>query len=98
MSVALAPETGEALRVEVRDSGPGVPAPEIEKVFEKYHRGTPQAVRGGKGSGLGLAICRGIVEAHGGRIWCESAPHEGARFIFQLPLGGPSREAEEPLQ
>jgi signal transduction histidine kinase len=98
VSVALAPEAGEALRVEVRDSGPGVPAPEIEKVFEKYHRGTMQAVRGGKGSGLGLAISRGIVEAHGGRIWCESVSQGGARFIFRLPVSGPRGAAKEPLQ
>jgi signal transduction histidine kinase len=98
VSVAVAPEAGEALRVEVRDSGPGVPKSELERVFEKYYRGTLQAVRGGKGSGLGLAICRGIVEAHGGRIWCEPVSQGGARFIFRLPLSGPRGSRKEPLQ
>jgi len=98
ISVAIAPEAGDALRVEVRDSGPGVPPQEIERVFEKYYRGTLQAVRGSKGSGLGLAICRGIVEAHGGRIWCEPGSQGGARFVFRLPLNGPRGSGREPLQ
>jgi signal transduction histidine kinase len=98
VSVAVAPEPGEALRVEVRDNGPGVPVQEIERVFEKYYRGTLQSVRGAKGSGLGLAICRGIVEAHGGRIWCEPVSQGGARFVFRLPVNGPRDSGRGQLQ
>ncbi|MDP9354885.1 MAG: HAMP domain-containing histidine kinase, partial [Chloroflexota bacterium] len=63
----------------VRDTGPGIPAEELEAIFERYHR------IGGIGSGLGLAIARGIVELHGGRIWAESEPGEGATIHVVLP-------------
>jgi two-component system sensor histidine kinase KdpD len=73
-----------AIRMEVRDQGPGIPAADRHRVFEKFHRrsGAP----GDGGTGLGLAICKAIVEAHGGRIWVEEAPGSGASFRFTLPL------------
>lgn len=67
----------------VRDAGPGIPEQELPRLFDRFWtspRGT-----GGNGTGLGLAIARGIVEAHGGRIWVESAPGEGTSFFFTLP-------------
>lgn len=75
-----------AVRVEVADRGPGVPPGEEARVFDKFHRapGTSAA----SGIGLGLTICRGIVLAHGGRIWVENRPGGGALFRFTLPLGG----------
>jgi K+-sensing histidine kinase KdpD len=72
------------VELEVADRGPGVPEEQAERIFEKFHRGrTDQG-----GAGLGLTICRGIVVAHGGRIW--SAPREGggASFRFLLPVEG----------
>jgi len=67
----------------VQDNGPGIPAADQERIFEKYTRldqkGAPS------GLGVGLAFCRLAVEAHGGRIWVESSPGEGARFAFTLP-------------
>jgi K+-sensing histidine kinase KdpD len=71
----------DEIRVEVTDHGPGVPPADRERLFSPFERGRT----GGRGTGLGLAIARGFVEAHGGRIWIESVPHGGARFVFTLP-------------
>lgn len=80
-----------AVVVEVADRGPGLPAGGEELVFRKFYRadGTPGG-SGAGGAGLGLTICRGIVTAHGGRIWAEPRPGGGSAFRFTLPLdGGP---------
>jgi two-component system sensor histidine kinase KdpD len=79
----VATATDQAVTVEVADRGPGVPAGQEEKIFEKFHRG--QGIDG-RGAGLGLAICRGIVRAHGGRIWAQNLPGRGVAFLFTLPL------------
>jgi signal transduction histidine kinase len=93
--VRLEREDG-AVRFEVQDSGPGIRPEELDLVFRKYYRGSARRARGGKGSGLGLAISRAIVEAHGGRLWAESAPPAGGgRFICRLPAHPPAREGEE---
>jgi PAS domain S-box-containing protein len=87
------------VRVSVTDCGPGIPAAEQMKVFDKFYQ-----VNGGdrpreRGSGLGLAISKGIVEQHGGIITLESAEGEGCRFTFALPIPGedalPSDEPDE---
>ncbi|HJZ50292.1 MAG TPA: ATP-binding protein, partial [Roseiflexaceae bacterium] len=75
----------DGLTVEVRDHGPGIPEGMRARIFEKFVRAV-QPERPASGVGLGLAICKGIVEAHGGRIWAENAPDGGARFMFTLPL------------
>jgi two-component system sensor histidine kinase KdpD len=72
---------GEAIEVEVEDQGPGVPVDQREVIFDKFHR----AVSGGHGMGLGLTICRGILTAHGGRVWCEQGAQGGSIFRFSLP-------------
>lgn len=69
--------------VAVADSGPGISAEQLPRIFDRYYTGE-KATR--RGTGLGLAIAKAIVEAHGGRIWGESAPGEGATFHFTLPL------------
>lgn len=74
-------------RVDVRDSGAGIPAEDVPHVFERFYRGEKSRSRLTGGAGLGLAIARGIVEAHGGQIGVESASGEGANFYFVLPLG-----------
>lgn len=66
----------------VEDTGPGIPGDELPQLFDRYWRG--QSVRY-TGTGLGLTIARGIVEAHGGRIWVESAVGVGSKFSFTLP-------------
>lgn len=70
----------------VKDNGPGIPAEEIGKLFKKFSQ--VSAADGVKraGSGLGLLICKDIVEAHGGKIACQSSPGSGSRFYFSLPL------------
>jgi two-component system sensor histidine kinase KdpD len=76
-------QVGDFVEVEIADDGPGVPAGEEEKIFEKFHR----ASRAAAGMGLGLAICRGIVAAHGGAIVCSNRAEGGASFRFTLPCG-----------
>ena len=68
----------------VTDRGPGIPAPERERIFERFYRADP--TRPVKGFGLGLALSLALVEAHDGRIWVEEAAGGGARFVIALPL------------
>jgi PAS domain S-box-containing protein len=71
------------VRFSVKDTGPGIPSDHLGRVFDRYW----QAREGDRrGVGMGLAISRGIVDAHGGRIWAESPPGEGATFWFTLPI------------
>jgi signal transduction histidine kinase len=70
----------------VSDEGPGIPPQELETIFHPYVRLRQGAETDTGGSGLGLYIARGIVEAHGGRIWVESAPGKGTTFTFCLPV------------
>jgi signal transduction histidine kinase len=70
--------------ISVHDQGIGIPRHELPRVFDRFHRVDSEEVRKAGGSGLGLAICRGIVEAHGGRIWAESEPGAGSTFSFTL--------------
>jgi signal transduction histidine kinase len=67
------------VRVQVIDRGQGVPEEERERIFKSFY-----SLDGH--TGLGLAICRGIIEAHHGRIWVEPAPEGGACFVFVLPI------------
>ncbi len=75
---------GSAL-IRIRNAGPGIPPGEQNAIFEKFYR-SREIRRRVPGTGLGLAIAREIIEAHGGRIWVESSPGEGAQFSFTLPL------------
>jgi CheY-like chemotaxis protein len=73
------------VEVSVRDHGLGLPSEAIPKLFKKFYRVANVDRRGISGTGLGLAICRGIIEAHGGRVAAESAgPGQGSRFYFTL--------------
>ena len=77
-----------AVRVDVADRGPGLPPGEEGRIFDKFYRAAGAGTQGGVG--LGLTICRGIVTAHGGRIWAENRPGGGALFRFTLPVAGGS--------
>jgi two-component system sensor histidine kinase KdpD len=79
-----AEDTGSAVVVEVADRGPGLAPGEERRIFEKFHRTDPHP--SARGAGLGLAICRGIVQAHGGRIWAENRPGGGVAIRFTLPV------------
>ncbi len=81
------------MTVEVADRGPGLPPGREARVFEKFYRG-PAAP--GRGAGLGLAIAKGIVAAHGGRIWAQNLPEGGVAFLFTLPIGERPPETVAP--
>jgi two-component system sensor histidine kinase KdpD len=83
---------GEVM-TEIADHGPGVAHGDSERVFEKFYRARQGE---GGGVGLGLAICRGIVSAHGGRIWVTDRPEGGASFRFTLPLQPAAERLQRP--
>ncbi len=78
----------DAVLVSIADRGPGIPPGDLERIFDKFYRVSGTARRNSSimGTGLGLAVCRGLIEAHGGRIWAENRPGGGAVFQFTLPL------------
>jgi len=86
---------GDLVRLEVRDSGPGIPSEEQKRIFEAFYRLTQNA-KAAEGSGLGLAITQRLVELHGGQLGLESQPGMGSCFYFNLPLA-PSVEPREEL-
>ena len=73
-----------AVRISVKDSGAGICEHDLPRVFDRFWQGDPASKAGG--AGLGLSICRGIVEAHGGRIWAVSKVDRGTTFHFTVPL------------
>jgi signal transduction histidine kinase len=83
--VSAEPVGGGRVRVDVRDQGRGIPAEQLEHIFERFRQVDASDSRAKGGSGLGLAICRMIVEQHGGRIWAQSTPGQGSTLSFELP-------------
>ncbi len=91
-AIKYTPEKGEVtlrvfpsdnfVKIEVQDTGEGIPADKLDKIFDKFERFS----KSGNGSGLGLAIAKDIIELHGGKIWAESKLGEGSKFITVLPL------------
>jgi two-component system sensor histidine kinase KdpD len=79
-------QNGSDVVVTLADHGPGIPPELLDAIFDKFYR-LPREREGG-GAGLGLAICRGIVVAHGGRIWAENRDGGGAAFHFTIPIEG----------
>jgi signal transduction histidine kinase len=87
--VATASRDHEVL-ISVTDTGPGIPLEDHERIFEEFQQ-TDVGVRQREGTGLGLALSKRLVELHGGRIWVESEPGHGSRFVFTLPAKEASR-------
>jgi signal transduction histidine kinase len=85
-SVTLhAKDLGDEIQVSVTDTGIGIPAGELERVFDRFYQVDSGSSRPYRGTGLGLTICRHIVEYHRGRIWAESQEGKGSIFQFVLP-------------
>jgi two-component system sensor histidine kinase KdpD len=82
IAVSASQADGSVL-VEVADRGPGIPAVAMSRIFDPFYRVEGSRARG---TGLGLAVARGLVEAHGGKIWVENREDGGAKFAFTLPL------------
>ena len=78
-------QTAEGILVSVTDNGPGIPSDLLPRIFDRFWQPQQSTYQG---SGLGLSIAKGIVEAHKGRIWVESALGKGSSFLFSLPLKG----------
>ncbi len=76
----------DAVRVEVRDEGPGISKEDMQKLFGKFARLSAQPTGGEHSTGLGLSIVKKMVEAMNGRVWCESELGKGAAFIVELPI------------
>ncbi|HMR64554.1 MAG TPA: ATP-binding protein [Anaerolineae bacterium] len=83
-----AQSAGSEARLWVADTGPGLPAGELPRLFERFYRADPSRSRESGGSGLGLAIAKQLVLLHGGRIWAESEPGQGMIFWVGLPVRG----------
>lgn len=79
---------GEELAVSVHDTGPGIPPEELPYIFERFYKVEKARTRTTAGTGIGLAIVKGLVEAHGGRVWVESTPGKGSVFTFTVPAAG----------
>ncbi len=89
----------DEVRVAVQDTGSGIPEEHLHNVFERFYRADRARTRTEGGSGIGLAVVKQLVEAHGGRVWAESRPGEGATFGFVLPAAKPDASAtEQPLE
>lgn len=80
----------ECLLLSVRDEGEGMTSQQQARLFEAFGRGGPRKTAGERSSGLGLSVARMVIEAHGGRIWVESQPGQGALFSFSLPAASSS--------
>jgi signal transduction histidine kinase len=78
---------GQQMHLSVQDDGPGIPADQLERLFDRFYRLEDSRSRDQGGAGLGLSIAKGIVDAHGGRIWLESDLGQGTTAHVQLPIG-----------
>lgn len=89
LSAAARPDR---IAVTVRDTGAGIPPADLPHIFDRFWHGRRKTKI--RSTGLGLAIARGIVEAHGGRIWAENAPDRGTSFTFEVPVAGFQRDGK----
>jgi two-component system sensor histidine kinase ResE len=90
VELTAAPADG-SVRIQVRDTGAGIPAEQLPHVFEKFYQADNQRAASAKGTGLGLAIAQEIVQAHKGEIRCESGVGTGTIFTLILPISVQNR-------
>ena len=88
--------TNNEVCIIVEDQGRGVAQEKLDMIFERFQQGDASDSRALGGTGLGLAICRRIVQQHGGRIWAESEPGKGSKFLFTVRSGTSAEPAHEP--
>jgi len=88
----MADAPGGMVRIAVADTGAGIPAEQLDMIFERFYQSDDDRDQGKGGLGLGLAICKGIIDLHHGRVEVQSTPGEGSRFSCLLPISG----AESP--
>lgn len=92
--IALMKDHDGRVRITVEDSGPGIALKDQAAIFQPYEQAGRATEKSVKGTGLGLAISKQFVEMHGGKIWVESEPGKGSRFIFTLPSVPPAPKPE----
>lgn len=88
----VAQPRGQEVEITVKNRGPGMSSSAMTSLFRRFHRGQTAGAKG-EGTGLGLYVCKGIVEAHGGRIWVESIPEQMTAFHFTVPVAETRAEA-----
>lgn len=81
--ILRAEQVGSEMVLSVTDHGPGIPAEDAPRLFEKFYRGRQASAE--RGSGLGLAIVKSVADLHGGRVWCDTTPGRGCTFSLALP-------------
>ena len=85
-TVRLLSPNARTVIIEIEDDGPGIPAGDLDRVFEPFHRGEPSRNRETGGVGLGLPIARNIMRAHGGDVTLANRPSGGAKATVTLPV------------
>ena len=85
VTIAVSKDEHDSVQVSISDTGPGIPADEVDKIFDKFYQVARVNKEKTKGAGLGLAISRALVEMHGGRLWIESEAGKGSIFSFTIP-------------
>ena len=79
-------QIGRHAEIKVEDSGIGIPSEAVDRIFERFYRVDKARTADSGGTGLGLSIVKHLVEAHGGKVHCDSIPGKGSTFSFTLPL------------
>ncbi len=91
VTVTMARDYADWVRVSVSDTGPGIPSDDRGRIFDKFYQVAENGGPKPKGTGLGLAISKTLVELHGGKMWVESEPSRGSTFYFTLPAAGEAK-------